>query len=56
MQKTMILINCAPTRMTRIKKYVPNQKTTHSESVALLIRKKLYSTNKCLYYKKNPYK
>ena len=32
----MTLINCAPTRMTRIKNYVPNQKTTHVETVALL--------------------
>ena len=32
----MSLINCAPTRMTRIKNYVPNQKTTHVETVALL--------------------
>ena len=32
----MTLINCVPTRMTRIKNYVPNQKTTHAETVALL--------------------
>ena len=36
MPKTMTLINCVPTRMTRIKNYVPKQKTTHAESVALL--------------------
>ena len=32
----MKLINCAPTRMTRIKNYVPKQKTMHVETVALL--------------------
>ena len=36
MPKTMTLINCVPTRMTRIKNYVPNQKTMHVETVALL--------------------
>ncbi|MDU2583622.1 MAG: 23S rRNA (uracil-5-)-methyltransferase RumA, partial [Anaerococcus hydrogenalis] len=36
MPKTMTLINCAPTRMTRIINYVPKQKTTHVETVALL--------------------
>ena len=36
MPKTMTLINCTPTRMTRIKKYVPKQKTMHVETVALL--------------------
>ncbi|MDU5087095.1 MAG: 23S rRNA (uracil-5-)-methyltransferase RumA, partial [Anaerococcus vaginalis] len=36
MPKTMTVINCAPTRMTRIKNYVPKQKTTHVETVALL--------------------
>ena len=36
MPKTMILINCAPARMTRIKNYVSKQKTTHVETVALL--------------------
>ena len=38
MPKTMTLINCVPTRMTRIKNYVPNQKTTHVETVALLYK------------------
>ena len=36
MPKTMTVINCAPTRMTRIKNYVPKQKTMHVETVALL--------------------
>ena len=36
MLKTMTLINFAPTRMTRIKNYVPKQKTMHVETVALL--------------------
>ena len=39
MPKTMTLINCVPTRMTRIKNYVPNQKTTHVETIALMSRK-----------------
>ena len=39
MPKTMTLINCVPTRMTRIKNYVPNQKTTHVETVVLMSRK-----------------
>lgn len=29
MPKTMTLINCVPTKMTRIKNYVPNQKTMY---------------------------
>ncbi|WP_342747451.1 oligopeptide/dipeptide ABC transporter ATP-binding protein [Ezakiella peruensis] len=32
----MTLINCAPTRMTRIINYVPNQKTTHPYTELLL--------------------
>ena len=38
MLKIMILINCAPTRLTRIENYVPKQKTTHVEALALLVR------------------
>ncbi|WP_420805545.1 hypothetical protein [Anaerococcus prevotii] len=30
--------NCAPTRMTRIKNYVPKQKTMHVETVVLMSR------------------
>ena len=32
--------NCAPTRMTRIINYVPKQKTTHVECIALIQRVK----------------
>ncbi len=38
MPKTMTVINCAPTRMTRIINYVPKQKTTHVEAIALLMK------------------
>ncbi|MDU2898113.1 MAG: 23S rRNA (uracil-5-)-methyltransferase RumA, partial [Finegoldia magna] len=38
MPKIMTLINCAPTRMTRIKNYVPKQKRMHVETVALLYK------------------
>ena len=43
MPKTMTLINCTPTRMTRIKNYVPKQKTTHVEALALLVEKRSYT-------------
>ncbi|MDU3009883.1 MAG: recombinase family protein, partial [Peptoniphilus harei] len=39
MPKTMTLINCVPTRMTRIKNYVPKQKTTHAECISLISKK-----------------
>ena len=39
MPKKITLINSAPTRMTRIKNYVPKHKTMHVESIALLSRK-----------------
>ena len=38
MPKIIILINCAPTRLTRIKNYVPKQKTMYVEAIALLVR------------------
>ena len=41
--KPMTLINCTPTRMTRIKNYVPKQKTTHVEALALLVKKRSYT-------------
>ena len=36
MPKTITVINCGLTRMTKIKNYVSKQKTTHVETVALL--------------------
>lgn len=39
MLKIMVLINCASTRMTRKKIYVPKQKTMHVETVVFMSRK-----------------